>query len=82
MVLGRKARRVVRRAGRHDRVGADDDRGGDQHRAEGLDVAADAEAVFSAIHARPSSTVAMPIGTLMKQIQCQLSSWVIATIIT
>ena len=32
---------------------------------------------FSTIHRRPRSTVAMPTGTLMKKIQCQLSTWVI-----
>ena len=33
---------------------------------------------FSAIQARPATIVAIPIGTLMKKIQCQLSSCVIA----
>ncbi len=32
---------------------------------------------FSGIHTRPSSTVAIPIGTLTKKIQCQLSASVI-----
>ena len=64
--------------GGDDRVGTEHHRRGDRHRAEHVDVAVDAGTVVLRDPGAAGTIVAIPIGTLMKKIQCQLSSCVIA----
>ena len=68
--------RSSRGRGADDRVDGAHQRRGDEQRAQPVDAMAEPEPVVRGDESRPSASVARPIGTLTKKIQCQLSACV------